>query len=58
MVDESFGLGAFHEDFSHVGDVEHAHVLTDGEMLPDDGAVLDGHHEAGKRTHFGLKGHM
>ena len=58
MVDEALGVRAADEDLAHVGDVEHADLLPDGEMLGDDAGILDRHHEARKGTHLGAEGHV
>ena len=58
MVDELLGIGATDEDLSHVGDIEHADLLTDGEMLGDDTGILDRHHKSRKGTHLGAEGHV
>ena len=58
MVHEGLCIGAFHEDFSHVGHVEHAHLPPYGIVFRHDAFVLDGHHESGEGAHLGSQGHV
>ena len=58
MVDESLGFRTFHKDLAHVGDIEHAHLLADGEVLLGNAVVLDRHHETGEGAHLGAQRDM
>ena len=53
VVHEGFGIRAFNKDLSHVGDIEHAHVLPYGKVLRHYAGILDGHNEACEGTHLG-----
>ena len=52
VVYKGLCIRAFHKYFSHVGDIEHAHVLPYGKVLLHNSGILDGHDEACKRTHL------
>ena len=57
-VYELLCLRAFHKDLSHMGNVEHAHLLPHCQVLLDDVAVLDWHLITCKRAYLGAKGHV
>ena len=58
VVYKSLCIGAFHKDFPHVGNIEHAHVFTHGKVLLHYSRILDGHDKACKRAHLCPKGNM
>jgi hypothetical protein len=58
VIHEGLCIRAFNKDLSHVGDIEHTHVLPYGKVLLHDTGILDGHNEACKGTHLGPKGHV
>lgn len=55
-VEEGVGLGSGDEEFSHMGDIEEAYCVADGEVFFDDTGVLDGHFPAAEFDHAGVMG--
>ena len=51
MIDEQFGVRAFHGDFTHVRDVEHADTSAYRFVFLYDACVLYRHVETAERAH-------
>ena len=55
MLHIALRILALHGDLTHVGDIEEADMLADGQMLLCDTHILDGHLEATEGRHEGTQ---
>ena len=55
MIDESPGIGTAHQDFPHMGDIEHTDRAAHRIVLGDNAGIAYGHNEASERTHLSVQ---